>query len=354
VKALLCLAILTLIGRQFALDLARPQLWLRPLHVGWLALSGVLYLLALGMPALFWGRLLGHLGYHPPLRTSLRAFYVSQLGKYMPGKAWALLLRAWMVHGVGVGPAVAGLTSFYEVLTTMCGGALMAALFFGLFGTGGEDVGPGVSLAALLDLLHLRTPEGEVLSRWTGVALALLLAVVTGGPLLPAFFNRIASRLVLPFRERAGSLPHLRLAYLGEGLCWAAVGWLLMGASVGAALRGVAGPVLDDSPVMLARLTAAIGVAYVAGFLVIFAPGGLGAREFFLALLLTPELAARSNLPPAEARALVVLTVLVLRLVWTLAEVLCAFSFQLSVFIHRLAVRKRNEPPVRDEVTTSD
>ena len=62
-------------------------------------------------------------------------------------------------------------------------------------------------------------------------------------------------------------------------------------------------------------------LSYVAGFLVVVAPGGLGAREFVLATALTPRLTATTG---ADAAALAVVIALLLRLVWTAAEVLLA------------------------------
>src|SRR5579885_2551566 len=93
VKALLWLVILLLIGRQFARDLQNPHLGQRPLHTGWLLLSGLLYIVGLGFSALYWDRLLRHLGAYPPLGAALRAYYIGHLGKYLPGKAWSLFLR---------------------------------------------------------------------------------------------------------------------------------------------------------------------------------------------------------------------------------------------------------------------
>ena len=52
VKWGLGLAILVLIGRQFARDLQWPELFQRPLHVGWLLVSGLLYVLGLAFSAL--------------------------------------------------------------------------------------------------------------------------------------------------------------------------------------------------------------------------------------------------------------------------------------------------------------
>src|SRR5262249_49956549 len=108
-KAVLTLAILAGVGWQFVRILQAPELqgiegsrspaqilWghVRDARLGWLFASAGFYLLGLGFPALFWARLQRHLGQQlpGPLVVS-RAYYVSHLGKYLPGKAWALVLR---------------------------------------------------------------------------------------------------------------------------------------------------------------------------------------------------------------------------------------------------------------------
>ena len=62
--------------------------------------------------------------------------------------------------------------------------------------------------------------------------------------------------------------------------------------------------------------------AALMGFVIILVPSGLGIREFFLTLFLVPELGPLLDEDTGQARALVVLTVLVLRLVWTSSELL--------------------------------
>ena len=43
---------------------------------------------------MFWYRLLRQLGQRPTALAAVRAYYIGHLGKYLPGKACALLLRA--------------------------------------------------------------------------------------------------------------------------------------------------------------------------------------------------------------------------------------------------------------------
>jgi len=165
----------------------------------------------------------------------LRGYYIGHLGKYLPGKAWALLLRAAQVRPAGVSLGLATLTAFYEVLTTMAAGSLLAACLFAVFG---EGAGPGLTTDALHSLLWLEAPP-EGVGRGTAVMLALLLASATGLPLLPALFNRVAQRLTLPGREEGAPVPRIGLGQLAEGLVLTSVGWALLGLALLAALEGV-------------------------------------------------------------------------------------------------------------------
>jgi hypothetical protein len=320
-KALLTLVILIVIGRQFARDLQRPELWLRPLHLGWLILSGLLYLVGLGFSALYWDRLLGYLGARPPLLTALRAYYIGHLGKYVPGKAWAVFLRATLVRGGGVRLGLAALTSFYEVLTTMAAGVLLAA---GLFALLAPDTGTPLDWNTLVSLACLEPPAEGGVDRTTAVLLSLLLLGPIGLSIVPPLFNWLVHHLSLPFRSKEAEVPRIRFAWLVEGLFLTSVGWLLLGISMEAAFHGILGPELPWRGEARGRLAAIMGVSYVAGFVILLAPSGLGVREFFLTLFLTPELVGFQGMDEGEARGTVVLAVLVLRLVWTVAELLLA------------------------------
>jgi hypothetical protein len=323
VKALLWLVILFFIGRQFARDLQDPKLGQRTLHAGWLILAGLLYLVGIGMSAWYWGRLLGHLGVRPPLGPTLRSYYLGHLGKYLPGKAWALFLRSSLVSGHGVGPGMAALTSLYEVLVTMAAGVLVAAVLFAVLGT---DAGAGLNATTLRHLLWMEQPGEGGVQRSVAVAVSTLLFAAFLLPLHPALFNRLARKTQGSAADEIGSKPvlHIRSVYLLEGLAFASIGWLFLGASFAAALRGIVGADWPLFDVRTARLPAIMGLSYVIGFIILIAPGGIGVREFMLTLFLTPELVDIQDMGIEDARATVVLTVLVLRLVWTLAELIVA------------------------------
>jgi hypothetical protein len=295
VRIALAVAIVGGVGWQFARLIAQPELWARPwaLRPGWLAACVVCYLLGLACWGTFWLRLLHRVGLRPRAATAFRAYYVSHLGKYVPGKAWAILMRATLLPGVR--PGVAALTAAYETLTTMAAGALIAAAVIPWLLAGQESLG----------------------------AQALGLLALAGLPILPGVFNAVIARVARPFVDPADPLPRIRWTALPEGLLVTGAGWVLLGASAVAAIQAL----IPDAPAptagFVARCVAFNALSYVAGFLALPAPGGLGVREAIFQQLLAAEL--RTTHPEGElAAGMAALAVVVLRLVWTAADLLAA------------------------------
>lgn len=323
-KVVLGAIILFFIGRRFAHDLSQPQLYTEPITWGWLLPAGLLYFAGLSIACLYWGILLAQLGPSPASLPLARAYFLGQLGKYVPGKALTLVIRAGLAKHAGVSPGLAGLTAFYEVLITMASGGLLASLVSLIWSCNTvlrrEDQPWSDAWYALF---HLRAPEVG-LSPHALLVVSLFLFALFFWAILPPVYNRLADRFSLPFREPTIRLPQLRLPHLGLGLVLGTVSWILLGLALACSLHAVPQAGLPWTFPTVARITAILAVAYVAGFVVLLAPGGLGVRELFLTWLLTPEIAALHTLPRELARGKVVLVVLLLRLVWTTLEVLLA------------------------------
>lgn len=293
-KLVVALAILILAGKRFYDDLRKVDLEELSLAPGWLLLSALLYLLGLGSSCLFWQRLLRHFGERPTVRCTVRAYFVGHLGKYVPGKAWALLLRGSLAREGGVGIGIAIMTAFYEVLTTMASAALLAA--------------------AIYCVQPPDVPEIPDLP-WSPMLLGLFLLALVSVPLWPGVFNFMLRQLARRFESVAAlNLREVRLRVLAEGLFITGCGWLLVGVSLWATLRGIVPETPALTPSVWLQCLAALGLAYVAGFLAIVLPGGVGVREFLLLHLLRP----------LGQEAPVAVAVLVLRLVWTAAELATA------------------------------
>lgn len=312
-KAVLAAVIIGGVAWHFAKLLRAPELWehsLRP-GPGWLTLAAVLYMLAFFFPALFWHRLLYAVGTRPSAAASARAYFIAHLGKYVPGKALALVLRIGLIRGASVSAGLATLTATYETLCLMASGALLAVV-----------------------LLSARALEGTDL--WK----ALGLLALAGVPILPGVFNRLVA---LAARKSGTTPPRLGTTTLLSGLGLTACTWALMGLSLGAVLQAV----LPEPPVWgldtWARHTAFVALAYVLGFVTLVTPGGLGVRELVLQRLLAPEL---EQVLPGQGAAVAVVIALLLRLVWTVAEVLlAAAAWSLPAPVERIDVAASSPAP---------
>jgi hypothetical protein len=297
---LLTVAVVGAVAWQFTSILRNPELWKRPLRPApaWLAAAAALYLMGLGFCALFWYWLLRALGQHPRIRATIRAYYVGQLGRYVPGKVVGVLFRARLMSGPGVRMSVAVLTVVYEALATLASGAFLAVLFF--ISRAWDHDGMG----------------------WKALGLLALVGV----PLLPGVFNRLVRQISRPFLPaEAAPLPRVRGLALSIGLALAGCGWVVQGAGLWALVEAVQPGAWPWSWEAWAHATAFIALAYVAGFLVVAVPGGLGVREFLLQQFLAAEFGSWMDAPQAAGAAVVV--ALMSRLLSLIADVAAAGVF---------------------------
>jgi uncharacterized membrane protein YbhN (UPF0104 family) len=317
IKWLLVLAIVVAVGWHFAHLLGMVDLHKQPLEIrpGWLAVSALLYLLGLSCSALFWCGLLHALGEQPGVFATLRAYFVGQLGRYLPGKVATVALRASLLHQVGVRAGIASLTIVYEALTTMTAGALLGILLIALLGTAS---GKEWRLLALLPIF--------------------------GIPLVPGVFNWLIGRLRRG-QEANEPMPQLRTRTLLLGLALGCGGWWLQGAGVWAGIAAIAPQPLPASIEVWAKCTAFYALAQVVAFVVVIVPGGLGVRELLLQQLLAPLLAPALGVAESSATAIVV--VVLLRLAWTVADVLAAaIGYAIPVAASATGDRERWPSPI--------
>jgi hypothetical protein len=252
---------------------------------GLAAASCVLLLLGYFVSAGLWGRIVVDLGGPTiPLRDAIGVFMVANLGRYVPGKLWQIAGLAVMARKRGVSAPTATAAAVLGQ-----GIALVAATLVGL---GALVGGP---------------PE---IRRWGLPGAGVVLAATAVG-LLPAVFAR-ASALWFRFARQEppaalGSVHALRWlgVYVANWVLYAFSFWLLA-ASFG--YRGAVVPV-----------GSAFAAAYVLGYIMIFAPAGVGVREGFLVAFLTPFFGAGA----AAALALAA------RVWTTLVEVIPAGAFWL-------------------------
>ncbi|MFN3158398.1 MAG: YbhN family protein [Rubinisphaera brasiliensis] len=272
---------------------------------GWLALAIGVYFLGWVPAATVWYWLLHLAGQPVRFYPALRAHFCGHLGKYVPGKAVALVIRAGMVKPFGVSAALAGLLATVETLLTMATGLLIFTTLL-----------PLVARLAVEDSLAEKLPWLErfgQLSFQTQISISagLLIAAVLAAPLASKALTWLVGKLAKksglstavettgetvagPMKEEAGSetrLPAARMTgvrltgsrLIVSGLI-VAFGWIVNGACLGAILQSLGGQPASGLDLLL--WIAAVSGATSIGFLVLFAPGGLGVREALLVTIL--------------------------------------------------------------------
>lgn len=257
----------------------------------------------LGLTALAWRTLLAGLGSPLPVGTAGQVFFLSQIGKYLPGSVWPYLAQVRLGKELGVPmtrSAQAGVTFVLLHLVT--------GLVLGL---------PRLLLGDALD-------ERFVLAF---AALPVLLVV-----LHPRVLTWLTVRAARVMRVEVRPVPPPWSA-LAQAVGWLLGAWVLYGLS----LAALVAPFEPLTPGTLGLLTSAFALAWSVGFLgaalvVVAAPAGLGFREIAL-------YATLAGVVPTGAAALVVL---LSRVLMTLGDLLWAL-----VAGARSGIRRRRVPDAR-------
>lgn len=249
----------------------------------WMVVGAVLYLMGLSACGVVYAKVLRAGGAPVSASAAIRAYLISHIGKYVPGKAMVVVMRVGLTAPYGARPATAALATFYETLTMMAAAPIVAALGFAF----------GPSPIQLVPLV-------------VSIGLAGLLVTVVE----PRVFPRLTRWMTMPFPNIGpDALPTLSHRLLGTSLLFAGFGWVLLGLSQVAVVRAVT-PV-GVAPGLWPVVTAGVALATLAGFLVAVTPGGLGVREGVL----------MATLAPSVGEDTAVVAALALRLTWVAAEV---------------------------------
>jgi glycosyltransferase 2 family protein len=242
-----------------ALGDAEPAMLVVALVAGALGMTGI---------GLGWHNAVRILGSSLPLLSSLRGYFVGQLGKYVPGGVWAIMGRGEWARHAGVPASIA----YTSVLMSM-GSAYLAALLLATLLLPFSDVlasdggSPYVFVIILLPiglaLIHPRILRG-LFSRVSGLS------------------SREVMLVVPPWRSSA-------LLVLQQIPSWIFIGGASLALSTGLGDSG------DPANVIFAT-----AIAWIVGFLALPTPGGLGVREAVF-------VAVATSLPAGIAAAVAIL-----------------------------------------------
>lgn len=219
--------------------------------------GGALVLALMFVYPLLWLIILRGVGVPLRVGPAYAIWWLTNLGKYIPGKAWMVLGRVYLARQHGKGRL---LESFaWEFVVNVSSSVIAALLLF--WGPGGHrSLWPLVAAAAAVSLAPLARPD--------------LVQRVMQAPL--AWIGR---------GTWEGGVRMRRGPYLAA-LVLATLGWLAWGVAHTWMLAGIG----LDAPYW--AVTGAYSLAWVLGYVVLVLPAGLGVREGALQFLMAPFLVA--------------------------------------------------------------
>lgn len=230
---------------------------LRPAFLSAITAGAVLYSLNQFLLSTAWARFLAWAGENRLSRPRAHSIYGrTQIAKYLPGNIFHLAGRHVVARGEGVGHAALVLASLYEILGLLFAAGVIGAAGLLFFGPGALALHPGY-LAVMVSLSLLLLATASFAIPWIAVRRG---ATIQDGGLPGAVLEVMPNYLFYLF------------FFLVTGLL----------------VVLVAGTVIDLTAVTANRIITVFCLAWVAGYLVPGAAGGLGVREGAMVLMLTP------------------------------------------------------------------
>jgi uncharacterized membrane protein YbhN (UPF0104 family) len=278
------IALLTLSAVVYAVvrNWADVSVHLGKISWGTFALSTVAAAVGTWLTMLGWKTILRDLGSDLRTAPASGVYYVGQLGKYLPGSLWSVLVQADMASRLGVPRRRTAVTGLLAL-----GFALLTGLLVGLPSAG----------------FVLRTHSGGF-PWWTLVAIPVVAIV-----LHPALLNRLIGLLLRVLRRDPLEHDLSARAIVTAFVTFAAV-WLTFGVHTLLLAQAVAAPSADLTTASLTGYALSVSL----GMLLVVLPAGLGAREGLLTLILS------AVMPTPAAAAVAIMS----RFIVTVVDVLAA------------------------------
>jgi glycosyltransferase 2 family protein len=241
--------------------------------------------------------LLGAYAQTPSLRVMAVVAWIPPLGKYVPGKVASLVGAVYILRKFNIPAAIA-----VSVVLAMDGLAVISGLITGS-----------------------PLPRSVMPNGWIPAIGVIVIGITC---LHPSIFGRILNlALVKTGRRRLDHVPDLK-HYVVPVLC-AFCQWVLAGIALWLIALSVASVSVHEIP----RFISIAGLGYTISYLVLFAPGGLGPREFIFQKMM------QNVVSPVAMSAI---AVVLMRIIQTITELTAA---AVGVLILRRLERSLQGPP---------
>ncbi|HUQ18418.1 MAG TPA: lysylphosphatidylglycerol synthase domain-containing protein [Gemmatimonadaceae bacterium] len=219
---------------------------LSTISIGWTWIVGATVIVFLTYLLLIetWRRLLTGWNAFLPFGVASRIWFVSNLGKYLPGKIWSIAAMSVMARERGVSPvAAAGSSVIIQVIT----------------------IATGIALVAVTGMKAIDQPV---------LAIAIAVILMVSLALLPIILPRLGA-IAASLTGKEITIPPLRSSVIWLAVARSLLSWI----AYGVAFKMFVIAILGSASGATFSYIAVYAASYIIGFLALFAPGGVVVRE---------------------------------------------------------------------------
>lgn len=197
----------------------------------------------------FWTVIIKFLGAFLTLRKAMKIWFVSSLGRYLPGKAWQLLGMMWFLSKEGVPAEISVASSLFVQVYSLIPGVLLSSF-------------------ALVSVFN-------PVNRFLAISILIAGSALTLAISHPLIAGRIISSIA---KKRGREISISGISPLNSFLILTAYlfYWILRGTAFYFFIRSFFTPVGIE---LLPLSVSVFSASYISGLLFLLAPGGVGVRE---------------------------------------------------------------------------
>lgn len=244
---------ISLLGITLAREWSEFVLALSDVHLASMVIALITAVAAVFCSAFSWREAFAGLGMPLGLGVSLRVFFLSQIGKYIPGSVWPVLSQMEMAKDRGYSRVRAGTAAVLSMLVSV------------------------VTSGGVACLVMLTRVTGAISDYWF-----VLLVVPAGIFVLTPMGLRALIHAAGKVLHREFDVSTIDGRHILYSCLWALMMWGLYGAHTWVLL----GDLSATGAVSLSAAVGAFAFAWVIGFLVVLAPAGVGVREAVMVVAL--------------------------------------------------------------------
>jgi len=262
----------------------------------YLVLSFAAALFSLFLFSSTWSLIVGGFGHRLRLPVAFKISYISNLGRYLPGKIWQLFGIIYYAGLYGLSPEKATASFIISQIFMSASSFLILAI--------------AAQIEPLIIIDQIRVLGDSFAYLFTALMVIISLSIIIWPNRILSVCNYILRKLSRP--ELTFSMDKRVAPLVFVGYC---VAWIFYGGAFWLLIESLA-------PQQNLSLISAIGIfagAYQIGYLVLFAPGGFGPREWMMSQMLMPFL-------PGIAPVIAILSRL-----WTIVIDIAATGLSLTV-----------------------